>query len=472
MKLDDMLSKWPMAERSQLEADEAAERVVAAIEGGQIPASTDEALLAPPLPKTPDEGQTSAPPTPKKPGSAASPVIAGVESKMSKDRTRDRTSFQELAKMATTPPPPTASAAPPPPSANASGSGPAAVVRGKEADSSDSGIVDLKMIASADPSGEQRAQTTPLAAAGLYEDESAPAKPTVSAAAAETATATAASSPPAKAVAQAAPTQSAKQAVAAEKKSGGGIVIALGGLVVLAAAAAGAFFYVKHSHRGAAVATTTSQPDKAAQASPTAAGAGATATAAAASSVADLEADDLPATDPNGKPALHGGHVHHHRNAAGPAPTDEAPKPEGTVDPKLVANIPTGPAGGNNGDLNSAMKAAAGGGTGLGASGGQSDSQGPKYAPGSVPERPSQGQVLGAIGLVMGGARACVPADSPVSRATITFQSDGTVKSVSVTGFAAGKPAEACIKGALSKAKVDPFAEATYPMTVSIRSSQ
>ena len=174
-KLDDLLSKWPMAERPQLELDEAAERVVAALQGGQLPSTIDEALFAPPLPKTDEEGQTSAPQS-QKPGRVG-PVI-GVESKMSKDRTRDRTSFQELAKMATTPPPPT-SVVPPSasgsgPTSGASGSGPSAVIRGKEADSSDSGIVDLKMIASADPSGEQRAQSTPLAASGLFEDESAP----------------------------------------------------------------------------------------------------------------------------------------------------------------------------------------------------------------------------------------------------------------------------------------------------------
>jgi len=457
-KLDDLLSKWPMAERSQLEADEAAERVVAAIEGGQIPASIDEELLGAPLPKTAEEGETSAPPS-LKPGRAG-PVIAGVENKMSKDRTRDRTSFQELAKMATTPPPPTASQAPPPPSASVSGSGPAAVVRGKEADSSDSGIVDLKMIASADPSGEQRAQTTPLAASGLFEDEQ-PAKSAPAPASAPAATS--APPPAAKAVAQAAPVASAKKAVE-EKKGGGGVLVVLGALVAAGAIAAGVFFYMKsrHAHDTAVATTTVAAPDKADTAKSAAPGT----TATAAASVADLDTpDDLPAVDPNGKPVAHvGGRRHHHKVAA----PDETAAPSATVDPKLVANIPTGGAGGGNGDLNAEMKAAAGGGTGLGGSGGQA-AQGPTFAPGTVPQRPSQGQVTGAIGLVTPGARACLGSDEPVSHATITFQSDGTVKSVSVTGFAAGKPQEACIKTALSKAHVDPFAEATYPATISIR---
>jgi hypothetical protein len=65
--------------------------------------------------------------------------------------------------------------------------------------------------------------------------------------------------------------------------------------------------------------------------------------------------------------------------------------------------------------------------------------------------------------------RACLGSDDPVSHATVTLQSDGTVKSVSVTGFAAGKPQEGCIKGALTKMTVSPFAEATYPVPVTIR---
>jgi hypothetical protein len=49
------------------------------------------------------------------------------------------------------------------------------------------------------------------------------------------------------------------------------------------------------------------------------------------------------------------------------------------------------------------------------------------------------------------------------------FSSAGTVQSVSVSGGAVGKPAEACIKDALMKAKLQPFAEATYSAPVTIR---
>ena len=40
---------------------------------------------------------------------------------------------------------------------------------------------------------------------------------------------------------------------------------------------------------------------------------------------------------------------------------------------------------------------------------------------------------------------------------------------IDVTGNAAGKPAEACIKGALSKAKVPAFAMPTYSANVTVR---
>jgi hypothetical protein len=115
------------------------------------------------------------------------------------------------------------------------------------------------------------------------------------------------------------------------------------------------------------------------------------------------------------------------------------------------------------------MKTAAGGGTGLG--GGAAATSQNTGAGGNVAQHPSQGQVAGAIGSVMPAAKACLGSDEPLSRATVTFQSDGTVKGVSVSGFAAGKPQEACIKTALSKATVAPFAEATYPVPVTIRAN-
>ena len=43
------------------------------------------------------------------------------------------------------------------------------------------------------------------------------------------------------------------------------------------------------------------------------------------------------------------------------------------------------------------------------------------------------------------------------------------MQSVTVTGFAAGKSSEGCVKGALTKAKVPAFAEPSYAFPVTIR---
>ena len=53
----------------------------------------------------------------------------------------------------------------------------------------------------------------------------------------------------------------------------------------------------------------------------------------------------------------------------------------------------------------------------------------------------------------------------------MTFQSDGSVQSVSVSGGAAGKAAEGCIRAALVKARVQPFAQATYSASTTIRAN-
>ena len=49
------------------------------------------------------------------------------------------------------------------------------------------------------------------------------------------------------------------------------------------------------------------------------------------------------------------------------------------------------------------------------------------------------------------------------------FGSVGHVQTVTVTGAAQGKMAEGCIKDALMKAKVGPFAEPSYSTRITIR---
>ncbi len=94
---------------------------------------------------------------------------------------------------------------------------------------------------------------------------------------------------------------------------------------------------------------------------------------------------------------------------------------------------------------------------------------GPQFAPGSVPDKPSQGAVTSALGKVLPVARNCLNPDDAVSRANVTFSSTGSVSAVVVSGSAAGKLAGDCIKAALMKASVPPFAQETYSANVTVR---
>lgn len=191
---------------------------------------------------------------------------------------------------------------------------------------------------------------------------------------------------------------------------------------------------------------------------------------AAAAPAAEEKAADpstLPAAKAAAKPAAPTAHEPAVAREAAPAAPKEpatAKKPEGKVDPKLVANIPSSDSA-EPGSLSAAIKNSVGGGDEKKATPAAQDST----PVGNVPQKPSQGAVTGALGAVLPGARDCLGPDDPVSRATVVFASSGTVQSVSITGHAAGKPGEACIRKALLKAKVPPFAESSYSAPVTIR---
>jgi len=87
----------------------------------------------------------------------------------------------------------------------------------------------------------------------------------------------------------------------------------------------------------------------------------------------------------------------------------------------------------------------------------------------SLPDHPSSGAVQAAVGTVMGAARACVAGQSAASRATVSFGSDGKVQSVAVAGPAQGTNAEPCLRNALSGARVQPFARAAYSVNLTVR---
>ncbi|MCC6214149.1 MAG: hypothetical protein IT376_04730 [Polyangiaceae bacterium] len=89
---------------------------------------------------------------------------------------------------------------------------------------------------------------------------------------------------------------------------------------------------------------------------------------------------------------------------------------------------------------------------------------------GDLPEKPSSGAVQAALGAVMGAARSCVAGHDQASTVTVAFGSDGRVTSVVVSaGPAAGTPAAACIQAALGRARVEPFARATFSVGATVR---
>jgi hypothetical protein len=381
---------------------------------------------------------------------------------MSADRERDRRSLQDLAKMAQGLTPPPASVVPTP-------SAPSGVVRAAEAAADDSGLVDLAAAASVDPGAEQRAKTTALASQGLFDDEPRASAPTaaapVTARSAEPLPAQPAPSvapPPVSAPVASAPITPAgamPQTREEKKKGGAGIALLLGGVVALSAAAAGGFLYMKSHVSAEPVATKAAAPPVVVQAEPRPAE-----TPSEPAPAANAAPEEMPdETTTTAVAAKHA--VHTNAKSATPATKAAATKPEGPakMTEKDLGVTPGGPAG----DLGAAMKKE------VGDDGAKATpaaaTTGANTPTGNVPQKPSQGAVTGAIGAVLPGARACLGPDDPVSRATIVFTSAGTVQSVSVSGNAAGKPAEACIKGALTKAKVQPFAEPTYSANITVR---
>lgn len=262
------------------------------------------------------------------------------------------------------------------------------------------------------------------------------------------------------------------------RMSGPGVGVVFGGIVGVLAVAAGALFFVVSkkapANETAAASTTVVAPAEK------------TEEVAAVAPVAAVEEAAKPSdgTDPTALPVTgaKGADTDSHRThgsskdsapvaaAATPASKKEAKEAaakEAKEAKKVAAAEPPPPSGIPDNDLGKAMKVA--GGPGVVGSGveNKADAQ---FAAGTVPQRPSQGTLTSALGRVLGKAKACIGPDDPISRASVVFASAGTVSSVAVSGNAAGKPAEACIKSALSGAKLNtPFAEPTYTTTVTIR---
>lgn len=247
------------------------------------------------------------------------------------------------------------------------------------------------------------------------------------------------------------------------QKSGSGKVIAIGlvGLFAVAAAAAGFMFVSKSKTTDTAPVAKIEAPASPVAVAPKAE---TQAPVAAVDPNAGVDLNNLPTQAQPGKPvapaakAAPGGPLAAAAPLAAAPPAAEKPEAKKPEAPKA----PEGPAG----SLNDAMKQAVGP---VADNANQAKSEGPQFAAGTVPQKPSQGALTSALASVMGSAKACGADEEGVSRATVTFQSAGTVQSVNVSGAAAGKPAAECIKGALMKAKVAPFAEPTFTTSVTIR---
>jgi hypothetical protein len=435
-ELDAVLAAWPTAERTALEWDESAERVLSLIGSGDKTGRTkasgrvsDEDLLRPPLPTTPDEVQSSAPTETRTEGATGMTTAS---------RERDRAGFRDLARLANmTPPPSSVSSV-----RSAETSAPGAEKKEWEANS---GVIDLAAIAK-------------------NEAAEAKAKAPVSAAAVAQATMRSAGNEP-KPIAE-----PKSLAVAREEKreKKGSPWVAIGGVVAAAAVAAGVFFGMQHTDRAVSPAAVAVAPPPATTAAPQPIAA---ATPPAATPLTPEERGVDPASLP---PASTGAAATGAVALHGPAPLVAA-KPGAatapTTDPALVAAIPTATAAPTaSASLSTLMQQAAGvtsSPTATVVATATDDDRLP--APGSVPLKPSQGAIQGSLGAALPSARGCLGPDDPISHATITFKSDGTVQSVGVSGGAAGKPAEACIRAALSKARVTPFAQPTFTATATVR---
>lgn len=490
--LETVLRAWPEVEKDEEEWENRAETLVARLRRGERGATSaelpDHLLSTSPLGQSDERGHNSA----ATGGSAfdhpdlTEPIREGKPMTMSADRERDRRSLQDLAKMAhgLTPPP--------------SSVAPSGVHRAVEAEKEDSGIVDLAVASQVDPQASVRAQSTPLASHGLFDEEPQAAAP-ASAPPAGPASARAsvpASQPPASqdatqplpslpptappSVAPASLPQPAGAPVAANaavanaprqaegKGRGGMVALLVGGVVALGAAAAGGFLLVKSQNPVEAepVAMTAVE---ATPAEPVAEPPAEEPAATAEAEPAEPTPDELPSAMPEEPEVVAAAPAPKRGAKAAPAAKPAAapkPKPEGPV--KMTEKDLAASPSGSGLDLGAAIQKEVGDdGSKTATPAAATTGNAPRVA--NVPRKPSQGAVTGAIGAVLRGARACLGPDDPVSRASIVFGSDGTVQSVSVTGGAKGKPAEACIKSALMKAKLQPFAEPSYTANITVR---
>lgn len=523
--LDALLREWPEPPGDRFDADEMADRVAeaafAAVASTTSEALSDAELFAAPLGQTDEERHNSA--APRVMHDPGADVEGERMSMSSSDRQRERRSLQDLAKLASLTPAPNsvrpvsqrapaedrsgedsglidlsfgaapASAAP---VASAPVGVPASVAPVSGVQQAAPSSVSLPgplltrlggpppapapSVGSLPPGAfEQAARTSVVPASaptsGVPAAPASVAPASVAPASRPIANATlplpALAASQAASVARAVDSQSALSQLEPAKKGGkAGLVV---GLLALVAAAAGGVVVMKNQAAeptAPLVAQTTPAEAPAAEAPAEPAKAD-PAPVAVAEAEPTAPADD--SFDPSQLPQAGAAHaskgavVHAAPRAnakvAEPAPAAPAPVAKAAAPKKEEAKPaePSGPAG----SLGDAMRQAAG--PGEQAATAEAKPTGP--AAGTVPQKPSQGALTGALGAVLPAARSCLGPDDPVSKATVVFNNGGTVDSVTVSGNAAGKASGECIKTALSKAKVGAFAEPTYSAHITVR---
>jgi hypothetical protein len=166
-----------------------------------------------------------------------------------------------------------------------------------------------------------------------------------------------------------------------------------------------------------------------------------------------LDPSSLPAAADSARPTSPRAPVH---ARAAAAPSEPAPEPTAEVTAADLAAV----AGKDPGDLGSAMRTAVGPRTeALGTAE-------PGASNGARQVRPSPGAVVGAINSVLPAARACLGPDDAIRKGSLVFRSDGSVARVDLHG---SKNEDACVRTALSKARVEAFADDTFTTNVTVR---
>ena len=473
--VDTLLAEWPTPARSALEWDTFAEQIMAKV-GTDTPRVEDvlsdaKFLLAPTLEGAMNSGSEA---------TASHPVAQPhLEERMGAISQRDRrSSLQDLAKLA-------AEGGPLSQRAADSFAAPPMSQRGSERSFEGSGVVDLQSLTALPsspsavdvmmPANVGTGAKSDTFAVATKADDSAPVVAAVSAPADSEPSSIQESIPPMPV--------SITAAATTQETSGSNprVGVLVGGVVGVLAVAAGALFFVmskqpapETSAAASTVAVTAPAEEKAAiaPANPVAE----TTTAAPTEAAGGLDPAALPTKGTEGATASNHA-THSDKSAASTTHAATSDKAIAAVTPKATkesaakekkAAEPPPPSGIPDNDLGKAMKQASTG--GVVGSGVSDDKAAPQYAAGTVPQKPSQGTLTSALGRVLGKAKSCIGPDDPISRASVVFASAGNVQSVNVSGHAAGKPAEACIKSAISQAKLNtPFAEPTYTTTVTIR---